>query len=172
MFSCWNVFRPAEEPGAWNSSDLLEITWLGYQEELGLSSEYYLPSPVCSLTWPLCGGGGRSTHVCKHACVSVGGGEWMAESAFRSQLREKYPEKSLAMDNASLLQHLSPVEITMVGSQTSLRIQSNSIDESSKLKNKQTKTVRFGNAFFCPIKKKSLSLLHIRIDPEINKISA
>lgn len=63
--------------------------------------------------------------------MSVGGGELTAEPAFRSQLRGQYPEKSLDMDNASLLQHLSPVEITMVGSQTSSRIQSNSTDESS-----------------------------------------
>lgn len=71
---------------------------LAIKGELGLVLS---PLPFVILTQPPSGGGGGGL------CMA----ELMAGPASRSQLREWYPEKSLAMCNASLLQHFSSLEI-------------------------------------------------------------
>lgn len=83
---------------------VLELGWaviclrshgLAIKRELGLVLS---PLPFVILTQPPSGGG---------FCMV----ELMAGSASRSQLREWYPEKSLAICNVSLLPHFSSLEM-------------------------------------------------------------
>lgn len=96
MLHSWKALGPDKETGAWKGRDLPEITWLGYMGELGLGlSIISLPFYVI-LTQPF-GGGSGSGRGSGAGGVRVFLVQLTAEPASRSQLREWYPEKSLAM---------------------------------------------------------------------------